>query len=205
MVRGDVLQIVAFSVLFALAVSAVGDKGKRSCARWKASPGHVQVHNYVMMFAPVGVGAAMATPSAPRARCSLNLGNLILSCISPSSFSLSRFGAVIAIVRIRSANSSGPCANRRARLCYYFERIRVTESDASHGTLRRPRHIVGFVMPTGYSFNLDGSTLYLAWQRLRRPGRRNHDGFPHGFSAQPHHDPYSDANSKGVAAVRAPP
>jgi len=36
-----------------------------------------------------------------------------------------------------------------------------------------PRHIVGFVMPTGYSFNLDGSTLYLAmasgsWRRLPR-------------------------------------
>ena len=39
-----------------------------------------------------------------------------------------------------------------------------------------PRHIVGFVMPTGYSFNLDGSTLYLAMASVFvAPGGRNHD------------------------------
>ena len=61
MVRGDVLQIVAFSVLFAIAVSAVGEKGK-PIARAMESLSQVMFKftNYVMMFAPIGVGAAMA-------------------------------------------------------------------------------------------------------------------------------------------------
>src|SRR5437764_1403715 len=62
MVRGDVLQIVAFSVLFALAVSAVGEKGK-PIIRAMESLAQIMFKftNYVMMFAPIGVGAAMAS------------------------------------------------------------------------------------------------------------------------------------------------
>ena len=61
MVRGDVLQIVAFSVLFALAVSAVGEKGKPIVRAMESlSQVMFKFTNYVMMFAPIGVGAAMA-------------------------------------------------------------------------------------------------------------------------------------------------
>src|SRR5438128_556878 len=61
MVRGDVLQIVAFSVLFALAVSAVGEKGKPIVRAMESlSQVMFKFTNYVMLFAPVGVGAAMA-------------------------------------------------------------------------------------------------------------------------------------------------
>src|SRR5204862_4905962 len=61
MVHGDVLQIVAFGVLFALAVSAIGEKG-RPIVRAMESLSQVMFKftNYVMMFAPIGVGAAMA-------------------------------------------------------------------------------------------------------------------------------------------------
>src|SRR5215470_15500921 len=61
MVRGDVLQIVMFSVLFALAVSAVGEKGK-PIVRAMESLAQIMFKftNYVMLFAPIGVGAAMA-------------------------------------------------------------------------------------------------------------------------------------------------
>ena len=59
--RGDVLQIVAFSVLFALAVSAVGEKGKPIIrAMDSLSQVMFKFTNYVMLFAPIGVGAAMA-------------------------------------------------------------------------------------------------------------------------------------------------
>src|SRR4249919_2985144 len=61
MVRGDVLQIVAFSVLFALAVSAIGEKGKPIIrAMDSLSQVMFKFTGYVMMFAPIGVGAAMA-------------------------------------------------------------------------------------------------------------------------------------------------
>jgi len=61
MVRGDVLQIVAFTVLFAMAVSAMGQKAApilRGCEA--LSQVMFKFTNYVMMFAPIGVGAAMA-------------------------------------------------------------------------------------------------------------------------------------------------
>ena len=60
MMRGDVLQIVAFSVLFALAVSAVGEKGKPIIRAMESlSQVMFKFTNYVMMFAPIGVGAPM--------------------------------------------------------------------------------------------------------------------------------------------------
>src|SRR5947207_11966093 len=61
MVRGDVLQIVAFSVLFGLAISAVGEKGKPIVRAMESlSQIMFKFTNYVMLFAPIGVGAAMA-------------------------------------------------------------------------------------------------------------------------------------------------
>ena len=61
MVRGDVLQIVAFAVIFAMAVSAVGEKGKPILRAMESlSQVMFRFTNYVMMFAPIGVGAAMA-------------------------------------------------------------------------------------------------------------------------------------------------
>ena len=78
MVRGDVLQIVAFSVLFALAVSAVGEKGKPIVRAMESlSQVMFKFTNYVMMFAPIGVGAAMAH-TIGRAEKSGGLGSVAL-------------------------------------------------------------------------------------------------------------------------------
>src|SRR5213078_3490462 len=81
MVRGDVLQIVAFAVLFAMAVSAVGEKGK-PLLRGMESLSQVmfKLTNYVMKFAPIGVGAAMAhTIGTQGPGVLVSLGNLIFS------------------------------------------------------------------------------------------------------------------------------
>src|ERR1041384_3356140 len=79
MVRGDVLQIVAFSVLFAMAVSAMGEKGRpilRACE--SLSQIMFRFTSYVMLFAPIGVGAAMAHTIATQGLGVLaNLGKLI--------------------------------------------------------------------------------------------------------------------------------
>src|SRR5881275_197376 len=79
MVRGDVLQIVAFAVLFAMAVSAVGEKGKPIVRAMESlSQIMFKFTNYVMMFAPVGVGAAMAhTIGTQGPGVLMNLGKLI--------------------------------------------------------------------------------------------------------------------------------
>src|SRR3954451_6660629 len=79
MVRGDVLQIVAFAVLFAMAVSAMGEKGRpilRACE--SLSQIMFKFTSYVMMFAPIGVGAAMAHTVATQVLGVLkNLGMLM--------------------------------------------------------------------------------------------------------------------------------
>src|SRR5689334_6809119 len=103
MVRGDVLQIVAFSVLFAMAVSAVGEKA-RPIVRAMDSLAQVMFKftNYVMMFAPVGVGAAMAhTIGTQGPGVLVNLGKLIGSLyLALVIFILLIFGLVIWIARI---------------------------------------------------------------------------------------------------------
>src|SRR5438094_1526532 len=165
MVRGDVLQIVAFSVLFALAISAIGEKG-RPIVRAMESLSQVmfKFSNYVMMFAPIGVGAAMAhTVGTQGLGLLINLGKLVLSLyLALIIFVVVVFGVVSWIARVplrkfvRAVRE--PAALAFATTSSESALPKAMESMERLGV---PRHIVGFVMPTGYSFNLDGSTLYL--------------------------------------------
>ncbi len=166
MVRGDVLQIVAFSVLFALAVSAIGEKGKPIVRAMESlSQVMFKFTNYVMMFAPIGVGAAMAhTVGTQGLGVLFYLGKLILSLyLALIIFIVLVFGLVIFIARVplrqffRAVRE--PAALAFATTSSESALPKAMEQMERFGV---PRHIVGFVMPTGYSFNLDGSTLYLA-------------------------------------------
>src|SRR5213075_1884925 len=166
MMRGDVLQIVAFSVLFALAVSAVGEKGQPIVRAMESlSQVMFKFTNYVMMFAPIGVGAAMAhTIGTQGLGVLMNLGKLVLSLyLALIIFVIVVFGVVISIARVplrkfvRAVRE--PAALAFATTSSESALPKAMESMERLGV---PRHIVGFVMPTGYSFNLDGSTLYLA-------------------------------------------
>jgi proton glutamate symport protein len=166
MVRGDVLQIVAFSVLFAMAVSAMGAKGKPILTFCESlSQVMFKFTGYVMMFAPVGVGAAMAhTVGTKGLGVLFNLAKLIGSLyLALVIFVVVVLGAVAIVARvpikkflkavrepfvIAFATTSSESALPKAMEA--MERLGV------------PARIVGFVMPTGYSFNLDGTTLYLA-------------------------------------------
>jgi proton glutamate symport protein len=166
MVRGDVLQIVAFSVLFALALSAIGEKG-RPIVRAMESLSQVMFKftNYVMMFAPFGVGAAMAhTIGTQGLGVLINLASLILSLyLALAIFILLVFGSVIAIARV-PLRQFVRAVREPAALAFATTSSESALPKAMEQMQRLgvPRHIVGFVMPTGYSFNLDGSTLYLA-------------------------------------------
>ncbi len=166
MVRGDVLQIVAFSVLFALAVSAVGEKGQPIVrAMDSLSQIMFKFTNYVMMFAPIGVGAAMAhTIGTQGPGVLVNLGKLILSLyLALIIFVVLVFGIVAFIVRL-PIRQFFRAVREPAALAFATTSSESALPKAMQAMERFgvPRHIVGFVMPTGYSFNLDGSTLYLA-------------------------------------------
>jgi proton glutamate symport protein len=166
MVHGDVLQIVAFSVLFALAVSAVGEKGKPIVRAMESlSQIMFKFTNYVMLFAPIGVGAAMAhTIGTQGPGVLINLGKLIGSLyLALVIFIVLVFGLVIWIARIPLRQFikavREPATLAFATTSSESALPKAMESMERFGV---PPHIVGFVMPTGYSFNLDGSTLYLA-------------------------------------------
>jgi proton glutamate symport protein len=166
MVRGDVLQIVIFGVFFALAVSAIGEKGK-PIVRAMESLAQVMFKftNYVMLFAPIGVGAAMAhTIGTQGLGVLVNLGKLIGSLyLALVIFILLVFGLVIWIARI-PLRQFVKAVREPATLAFATTSSESALPKAMESMERFgvPPHIVGFVMPTGYSFNLDGSTLYLA-------------------------------------------
>jgi proton glutamate symport protein len=166
MARGDVLQIVVFSVLFAMAVVAAGDAG-RPILLWCESLTQVMFKfaGLIMKFAPVGVAAAMAvTVGHQGLDILLNLGKLVLTLYGALVvFVVVVLGAVIWITRVplrpfvRAVREpftiAFATANSESALPKAFENMEK---------LGVPRGVVGFVLPAGYTFNLDGSTLHLA-------------------------------------------
>jgi proton glutamate symport protein len=206
MVRGDVLQIVAFSVLFALAVSAVGEKGKPIVRAMESlSQIMFKFTNYVMMMAPIGVGAAMAhTVGTQGLKVLLNLGQLILTLyLALIIFVVVVFGIVMLVVRVpvgqfvRAVRE--PAALAFATTSSESALPRAMENMERLGV---PPHIVGFVMPTGYSFNLTGSTLYLALASVFvAQAAEATTGFHMAFSQQITMMLVLMISSKGVAGV----
>jgi proton glutamate symport protein len=206
MVHGDVLQIVAFSVLFAMAVSAVGEKGKPIIRAMESlSQIMFKFTNYVMMFAPFGVGAAMAhTIGTQGLGVLVNLGKLILSLyLALIILVVLVFGLVILIARVplrqfvRAVRE--PATLAFATTSSESALPKAMESMARFGV---PQHIVGFVMPTGYSFNLDGSTLYLAMASVFvAQAAETTMGWHMGFGQQITMMLTLMLTSKGVAAV----
>jgi Na+/H+-dicarboxylate symporters len=166
LVRGDILQIVAFAALFAVAVATIGEKG-RPILRAMESLSQVmfRLTGYVMKFAPIGVGAAMAhTIGTQGPGVLVSLGNVIASYyLALVIFIVLIFGTVMVIVRapirqfVRAVRE--PAAIAFATTSSESAMPKAMEAMERLGV---PRRIVSFVMPTGYSFNLDGSMIFLA-------------------------------------------
>lgn len=166
MARGDVLQIVVFSVLFGFAVGAVGEKGKPILA-WCESLTQVMFRftNIVMYFAPIGVGAAMAATIGHQGLEILgDLAKLVASLyVALFLFVVFVLGAIMLIARVPLRPFI-----RAVREPFTIAFVTTSSESALPKAMENmerfgvPKRIVGFVMPTGYSFNLDGTTLYLA-------------------------------------------
>jgi proton glutamate symport protein len=165
--KNEVLQIVFFAVLFAVALSKVQGRSKEIVLAGCEGLADVMFKFtlIVMRFAPFGIGAAIAVTVAQGGLgVLLNLGKLVLTL----------YGALIAFFLLVLL----PIALIfRVPLKRFVRAVRspaliafsTTSSEAalplamqSMEAIGVPRRIVAFVMPTGYSFNLDGSTLYLA-------------------------------------------
>ncbi|HZZ84249.1 MAG TPA: cation:dicarboxylase symporter family transporter [Anaeromyxobacteraceae bacterium] len=164
--RNDVLQIVIFSTFLGLAISAAGEKGVR-LKELAESGAEVmfKVVGFVMRFAPFGVGAAMATTLGSK-----GVGVLIplLKVVGTLYGCLLVFFALLFLALRLLTRVHVPTllsAIREPALVAFTTTSSEAAMPRAMEAMERlgvPRAIVAFVMPAGYSFNLDGSTLYLS-------------------------------------------
>jgi proton glutamate symport protein len=165
MARGDALQIVAFSIVFAIGLGMLGERGRPMLTLCEVvAETMFKVTDIVMRYAPIGVGAAIAyTVGHSGFGVLYNLAWLvgtlyaalvvfILGVLLPAALlfriDIPRFvRAIREPALIAFSTTSSEAALPRAMEA--MERFGV------------PRRIVSFVMPLGYSFNLDGTSLYL--------------------------------------------
>jgi proton glutamate symport protein len=166
MARGDVLQIVVFATIFGVALAAVGPKGQPVLAVFESTT-HVMFKftSFVMMFAPIGVFAAIAVTVGHRGLgILLTLGKLIvLMYAGLALFVLIVVVGVSYLIRVPFLTFA------RAVREPFLIAFTTTSSEAALpkalDVMERfgvPKNIVAFVLPMGYSFNLDGTTLYLS-------------------------------------------
>jgi proton glutamate symport protein len=163
----EMLQVVVFAVLFGIALALVAEPKRRPMLALADSLAETMFRftGIVMLFAPIGVGAAIAYTVGQLGlgilvnlltllvtfyvAVAIFIGVVLLPVALVARVPIRRFmRAVAEPVSIAFATTSSEAALPRA--------MEAME------TLGVPRQIVAFVMPTGYSFNLDGSTLYLS-------------------------------------------
>jgi proton glutamate symport protein len=166
MAEGEILQLVVFSVFFGIAVAAIGKRGQPIVDVLEATAQTMfKFTGYVMLFAPFGVMAAIAaTVGKMGLGILVTLGKLVLLMYGGLIvFAVVVLGAVSLVIRVPFL------AFLRAVKEPFLIAFTTASSEAALPkaleVMERfgcPRNIVGLVLPTGYSFNLDGSTLYLS-------------------------------------------
>ena len=166
MSEGNLLQIVVFCIFFALAIVAVGEKAKPVVNLLNSVASIMfKFTEYVMFFAPIGIFGAIAyTVGSNGINILFNYGKIIISLyVALAAFVLFVLFAACKIVRI-SVRALIKALQEPALLAFTTASSEAALPKAMQimEDFGVPKSIVGFVMPTGYTFNLDGSTLYLA-------------------------------------------
>lgn len=166
MARGDILQVVVFATFFGIALASIGSKGRPVLDVLDATAQVMfRFTGYVMVFAPVGVLAAMAATVGGNGLAILvTLGKLVVLMYAGLAlfvlivvFGASRLIRVPFLAFVKAIRQpfliAFTTASSEASL------PKALEVMEQFGV---PKNIAAFVLPTGYSFNLDGSTLYLS-------------------------------------------
>ena len=165
--EGQILQIVVFSILFGIALALLHEDKRRPLLAFAESLAETMFKftNLIMYFAPVGVGAAIAYTVGH-----MGLGILanLFKLLATFYLALIMFllgvllpVALIARIPVRKFIHAvvEPASIAFATTSSEAALPRAMESMEALGV---PRQIVAFIIPTGYSFNLDGTTLYLS-------------------------------------------
>jgi Na+/H+-dicarboxylate symporter len=170
MSTNEILPIVIFSIFFGVALTAIGDKGKPIVRGVESLVGvMLQVTDYVMRFAPLAVFTAVASALAERGpQIIMTLGKFVGSFyLGLAILWAVLVGAAFVIV--------GPRTRHLVR--YIRDPVVLAFSTASSEaayprTLEAldrfgvPPRIASFVLPLGYSFNLDGSMMYMTFATI---------------------------------------
>lgn len=165
--NGDVLPIVVFSVIFGIALALLSEQKKKPVLDFTESLAETMFKftNIIMHFAPFGVGAAIAVTVG-------HLGIDILMSLLMLLFTL--YGALLVFlfgVLLPVALSVGVPIKKFIKAISEPVSIAFATTSSESALPKAmenmekvgvPRKIVSFVLPTGYTFNLDGSTLYLS-------------------------------------------
>ena len=166
MAHGEILQIVVFAFIFGAACAAIRLKASPVVDLCKSlSEVMFQYTNYVMLFAPLGVfGSMAATVGDKGPGVLINLGKLVLTLYGALAFFvIVVFGTVIFVAKIPMRRFID--AVREPWLLAFSTASSEAALPLAMENMEKfgvPNHIVAFVLPTGYSFNLDGTALYLS-------------------------------------------
>ncbi len=164
--QNDVLQMVVFFFLFGAACAAIGAKAQ-PVVNFAGAVAEVMFRytKYVMYFAPFGVGAAIAVTIGSKGigvlfGLSKLVGALYLALVIFIALVLVPTLVVARVPMVRFWH-----AVRQPLLIAFSTASSEAALPLALENMERfgiPKHIVGFVLPTGYSFNLTGTTLYLS-------------------------------------------
>ncbi|WP_066299207.1 C4-dicarboxylate transporter DctP [Bacillus sp. FJAT-29937] len=164
--KGDILQVLFFSILFGVALTALGEKGKPIIDFFdKMSHVFFNIIGYIMRAAPIGAFGAMA----------FTIGNYGIASMKPLAMLMLSVYATMALFIFGVLNII--CKMYGFSLFKYLKFIKeelliVLGTSSSESVLPRmmdkmekfgcSKSVVGLVIPTGYSFNLDGTSIYLS-------------------------------------------
>jgi aerobic C4-dicarboxylate transport protein len=168
--KGDILQVLFFSLLFGFALSAIGEKGK-PITKFIEEVSHIMfgIVGIIMKAAPIGAFGAMAFTIGK-----FGLGSLAKLGLLMGSFYLTCFIFIVVVL----GSISKMCGFNIFKFIYYIkeELLIVLGTSSSESVLPRmmvkmeklgcTKSVVGLVIPTGYSFNLDGTSIYLTMAAL---------------------------------------
>ncbi len=164
MARQDMLQIIFFACFFGVAVAHIGEKGELIVDFCQSvAEAMFKVTAYVMHFAPIGVFAMIAyTVGSYGIAMLIPLGELIVAVAGATTL----FICIVALIASAFTRINFFCVIHALKDILFLAFSTASSEAALPGAMKRlealgvPKSIVTFVMPTGYSFNLDGSTLY---------------------------------------------
>lgn len=166
--EGNVLPIVLFSVIFGIALALLSEQKKRPMLNFAESLAETMFKftNIIMHFAPFGVGAAIAVTVGHLGidilkNLALLLVTLYLALFAFLLLVLLPIALFIAKIPLRKFIQAirEPVSIAFATTSSDSALPKALENMEKFGV---PRKIVSFVIPTGYTFNLDGTTLYLS-------------------------------------------